>query len=105
MQMQRIAIAVTAVLVFASLGGAAAIAATPASTAPRSPAGTQTTDAGAQSAPDPDTVQSGDQTSPDTGTEAGGEAETGGESTGESDGPGGHEDPAGTADHQFDGQE
>jgi hypothetical protein len=31
--------------------------------------------------------------------------ETGGGSTAESDGPGGHEDPAGNVDHQFEGQE
>ncbi len=31
--------------------------------------------------------------------------ETSGGSTAESDGPGGHEDPAGNVDHQFEGQE
>src|SRR5256885_15431972 len=60
---------------------------------------------------DTDNIQEGDQTSPDTGTEATSEAggqqvtETGGGSTAESDGPGGHEDPAGNVDHQFEGQE
>ena len=31
--------------------------------------------------------------------------DTGTDNSGESDGPGGHEDPAGNVDHQFDGQE
>ena len=48
---------------------------------------------------DTDTLQEGDQTTPDV---AGG-AESATEP--ESDGPGGHEDPAGNVDHQFDGEE
>jgi hypothetical protein len=67
----------------------------------------------AVSTSDPDTTQSGDQTAPDTGAEATGEApESAGEApesgteSGPSDGPGGHEDPAGqNVDHQFEGQE
>lgn len=39
-------------------------------------------------------AEEGDQTSPDTTTESA-----------ESDGPGGHEDPAGDVDHQFEGEE
>ena len=55
-------------------------------------------------AADTDDVQEGDQTGPDTAESA--ETEEGsGESAAESDGPGGHEDPAGNVDHQFDGEE
>ncbi|MDX6285836.1 MAG: hypothetical protein QOG53_1321 [Frankiales bacterium] len=59
---------------------------------------------------DADNVQEGDQTTPDTGSEAaeapGTEApETGTETESPSDGPGGHEDPAGNVDHQFEGTE
>ncbi len=55
-------------------------------------------------APDTDNVQQGDRTTPDV---ASGEAasETAAESSGQSDGPGGHEDPAGNVDHQFQGNE
>ena len=65
--------------------------------------------------PDADNVQSGDQTTPDmnskakaSSTESG--TETGTENSSESgtpsDGPGGHQDPAGAnVDHQFQGQE
>ena len=59
--------------------------------------------------PDTDTLQEGDQTTPDAAgaAETAGEAPEGSEAVGaESDGPGGHEDPAGqNADHQFDGEE
>lgn len=59
------------------------------------------------------TVQQGNQTTPDTGTsteKAGVEAPESSSSATEttgtaSDGPGGHQDPAGNVDHQFDGQE
>ncbi len=62
---------------------------------------------------DKDNVQSGDQTTPDTGTAASSaesSAENSPESSSEtgtpSDGPGGHADPAGSSvDHQFSGQE
>ena len=78
------------------------------------------------SAPDTDNIQSGDQTSPDThsakatsvstsqtpdsssATENSSEApDTGSatENSSASDGPGGHEDPAGNVDHQSEGQE
>ncbi len=54
-------------------------------------------------AADTDNVQSGDQNSPD-GTAS--QTEAGGESAAPSDGPGGHQDPAGAnVDHQFQGQE
>jgi len=60
------------------------------------------------SAPDTDTIQEGDRTSPDTtaGASAGvSGSEQESESATESDGPGGHEDPAGNVDHQFEGSE
>jgi hypothetical protein len=59
--------------------------------------------------PDTDTLQSGDQTTPDT--TAGGGAQTGESGSGSeqagNDGPGGHADEPGNpnADHQFQGQE
>jgi hypothetical protein len=64
-------------------------------------------------AADTDTVQQGDQTTPDTTTtsqeaRSSESGSTGSEPSNEgqgSDGPGGHEDPAGNVDHQFDGQE
>jgi hypothetical protein len=72
------------------------------------PAATQQT-----AAPDRDNVQSGDQSTPDTGaaSEAPGaespETGAGSESGTANDGPGGHADPPGTAnaDHQFQGNE
>jgi hypothetical protein len=63
------------------------------------------------SAVDTDNIQQGDQTSPDTATvstKATSTTEQGGEGEGESgssDGPGGHQDPAGNVDHQFNGEE
>jgi hypothetical protein len=57
---------------------------------------------------DTDSIQSGDQTTRDTASASALEtssSETSGEASA-SDGPGGHEDPAGTeADHQFEGEE
>ena len=58
---------------------------------------------------DSDSIQSGDQTTPDAQGAAAAQ-ETSGEQPGSessvSDGPGGHEDPPGTeADHQFEGEE
>lgn len=63
-------------------------------------------------APDTDTVQQGDQTSPDVPNAkasekagAAGEAENSPESeTGASDGPGGHQDPPGNVDNQQTGE-
>ena len=57
---------------------------------------------------DTDNVQEGDQTGPDNETGAAEESTseaTGSEAASESDGPGGHEDPPGNVDHQFDGEE
>jgi hypothetical protein len=103
--MKRIAIAGVAVLAMASLGGAA-LAKTPTQR-PNAPATSSEATTGA----DTDNIQEGDQAGPDTGaeatSEAGGETttETGNESATEPDGPGGHEDPSGNVDHQFQGQE
>jgi hypothetical protein len=59
--------------------------------------------------PDTDTVQSGDQTTPDVAGAAGKEATTpesanGTETGAPSDGPGGHEDPPGNVDNQQQGE-
>lgn len=52
---------------------------------------------------DADNVQQGDQTTPDTtGPTEGSGNET---ESGTTDGPGGHADPAGNVDHQFQGEE
>jgi hypothetical protein len=58
-----------------------------------------------QSGPDTDNVQSGDQTTLDTGSSAEQSSETSGETGSANDGPGGHADAAGNVDHQFQGQE
>lgn len=58
-----------------------------------------------QSGPDTDNIQSGDQTTPDTGSNAEQSSETTGESGSANDGPGGHADAPGNVDHQFQGQE
>jgi hypothetical protein len=85
-----------------SLGGAAAIASSSTTVTKTGPEST--------AAADTDTVQGGDQTGPEvadaTEEPSGASSETEGSSeTGPSDGPGGHEDPAGTVDHQFEGNE
>ena len=104
MKMKRIAIAVVAVASLASLGGVA-LAKTPAVDQ-----NTPATSSVPTTVVDTDTIQAGDRTTPDSGaettSEAGGEqvTETEGSGTG-SDGPGGHEDPPGEVNHQFDGQE
>jgi len=114
------ALAATAVLLIS--GAASAFAAgpvTPATPAPVAPV-TQAEPTG----PDTDTLQVGDQTTPDVAgtatikasetatSETAAEAPAGTEAAGTeaagaaSDGPGGHADPAGqNVDHQFDGQE
>ena len=60
-------------------------------------------------------LQQGDQTAPDTlttsdsvsgqGGQGQGEGQAGGENSSQSDGPGGHEDPPGDVNHQFNGEE
>lgn len=61
------------------------------------------------SSPDTDNIQQGDQSAPDnTRSVKSGKAETQeatGSETSAPDGPGGHADPAGSVDHQFEGQE
>ena len=102
------------------LGGFAVIGAANASGAPSQakPATTSTV-----TTADPDTLQQGDQTTPDKpggadketgnagGTESTNESgtenanETASESGAANDGPGGHADGPGNVDHQFEGQE
>jgi hypothetical protein len=94
------ALAATAVLLIS--GAASAFAAGPAPTVPAAPTPiVQTEPAGA----DADTLQVGDQTTPDVAGAAEAAApETAGAA--EADGPGGHADAADqNVDHQFDGQE
>jgi len=94
----KIMAVVTTALMLAAIGGVA-IAKTGGSSKPAT--------AVEVTAPDTDNVQAGDQTTPDPAT--GGTESQGSEAAGEtlqaSDGPGGHEDPPGNVDHQFNGEE
>ena len=107
------ALAATAVLLISGVASTFAASPAPVAPAPVAPAPVvQAEPAG----PDSDTLQVGDQTTPDAAGAAesatepapGAEAEKGStETTGaESDGPGGHADADGqNVDHQFDGEE
>jgi hypothetical protein len=102
MKIKRMAATGIVVVMVSALGGVAL--ANSSSDPQNAPAVSEAT-----TAVDTDTVQAGDQTTPDTGPEANaesaGETESAPESGTESDGPGGHEDPPGNADHEFDGEE
>jgi hypothetical protein len=101
MNTKRITAAIAAVPVMTALGG---VAVAKTSTHRTAKPGTEVT------TPDTDHLQQGDQTTPDSGAENGTEdpatepaSEPGGEQSGEgrtSDGPGGHEDPAGNVDRR-----
>jgi hypothetical protein len=82
------------------LGGSVAGVALASGSTPKplSPETTETT-----STVDTDSIelQQGDQTAPDTTTSD----SASGESSSESDGPGGHQDPAGEVNHEFNGEE
>lgn len=114
------ALAATAVLLISGAASAFAASPTPTISSPAVAPVTQAEPTG----PDTDTLQVGDQTTPDVAgattvrasenatSETAAEAPAGTEAAGteaastESDGPGGHADPAGQdVDHQFDGQE
>ncbi len=96
--------ALAAVAVLLISGAGIAFAGSPALSAPVTQA-TQVEPVG----PDTDTLQAGDQTTPDVAgaAEAAGTEPAGTEPAGtEADGPGGHADPADqNVDHQFDGEE
>ena len=115
--------------VVAVVGGYSAIASAQGSTAAPPVKAAQTAPAEPVGGPDTDNIQSGDQTTPDTGgvvtkataaqateapgteqnpaSEQPGAPESAGESAANSDGPGGHADEPGNAaaDHQFQGTE
>jgi hypothetical protein len=102
-------IAGTAVAVLA-LGGAGigtAVAASAGAAAPAAVRAAQSEPTG----PDTDAVQQGDQTSPDYATAAAAQAPDNpgeaaqSENSAPSDGPGGHADPSGDVQHEFDGVE
>ena len=117
----------TAALVALALGGSAIASATqgtPRPAATSMPLRTPCTKSRRPRGPDTDNIQSGDQTSPDTAgakpssavgirpTPGGAESATEtsserlrSESSSASDGPGGHEDPAGNVDYQSESQE
>lgn len=106
---KTITVALATLLVSGAVAGGVAMARSPASG--KAPVGNTSTST-ENSAVDPDNVQEGDQTgpetpdaneAPDTGSENGSEATS--ESAAESDGPGGHEDPPGNVNHQFEGEE
>jgi hypothetical protein len=107
----RIMTAVAPVAAIAALAvGGVAYASSGGSAAPHAKATAPVAAEPAEAGPDTDTIQSGDQTTPDAGQQAeqGSETstETGSEVAG-NDGPGGHADEPGNpnADHQFEGQE
>ena len=106
MKLQRFrapALAATAVLLIS--GAATAMASSPAPLQSFTSAPITRTDGAEQvDTVDTDTLQEGDQTSPDGAT--GAEASTSEATGAETDGPGGHADPEGqNVDHQFDGEE
>jgi hypothetical protein len=100
------ALAGTAVLLISGAGIAFA-----ASPSPTVPVKTAPSVVAEPVGPDTDTLQQGDQTTPDTATDtatAGDVTDPAEAAASESasDGPGGHQDPAGqNVDHQFEGQE
>jgi opacity protein-like surface antigen len=100
MRAKRMLLAGAAVLALVGSVSAAALAADKPSKTPTAATTTQV---------DTDTMQQGDQTSPDTPgqtDEVTGNDESSSESSGESDGPGGHADPAGqNVDHRSNGEE
>jgi hypothetical protein len=101
-------IAATAILGLGALGGAAvkANASNPVKSATPPVAAAVTANPEADAGmPDTDTLQQGDQTTPDTAADA--TAEQAGSEAPGNDGPGGHADDPGNAnvDHQFEGVE
>jgi len=99
MDIKKTLIAGAAVLTLVGSVTGVAVASSKGAVAPKS--ATETT-----TGADTDNIQQGDQTTPDTAGQASeSTGESSGESSGEADGPGGHADPAGNVDHQFDGQE
>jgi hypothetical protein len=102
----RIMTAVAPIAAIAALAvGGVAYASNGGSAAQHAKAKTTATAEQAQSGPDTDNIQSGDQTTPDTGSSAEQGSETSGEPGSTNDGPGGHADTPGNVDHQFQGQE
>ena len=99
------ALAATAVLLISGVATALAASPAPAQTFTTAPI-TLTDGAEQVETVDTDTLEEGDQTSPD-GAEAAGAEAAGAEAAGaEADGPGGWADPEGqNVDHQFDGEE
>jgi hypothetical protein len=114
-----------AALAALALGGSAIASAGQAAKKPVKNTATKSVAAEPTGGADTDSIQSGDQTTPDTrgsaaksakaasatGSEAAGESssetssETSSESSAPSDGPGGHEDPEGNVDYQSEAQE
>ena len=102
----RIMTAVAPIAAIAALvAGGVAYASSGGSAAQHAKANTSATAEPDQSGPDTDNIQSGDQTTPDTGSNAEQSSETSGESGLANDGPGGHADAPGNVDHQFQGEE
>lgn len=112
MKLRKIITALAATLVLTGAVVSGVAAASSGGSDPKAGSGTAVSTARAagetapsveNSAADPDDVQEGDQTGPEEadvneGPEAGSEGV-------ESDGPGGHEDPAGDVNHGFEGEE
>ena len=99
MKIKKLLIAASVALAAASISGIA-YGAAQASTPSNPPSEEQ------PQAADTDNIQEGDQSGADDATEAKTpEGKDGAESPGESDGLGGHEDPPGDVNHEFDGEE
>jgi hypothetical protein len=115
MQIKKIVTVAAATLVLSgAVVGGAAVASSRHADNNVNPGKHSVTQGAASSSTDTDTIQQGDQTGPETPdptgtTGSGSEGETGTESGAEtetsSDGPGGHADPTGAVDHQFEGEE
>jgi hypothetical protein len=98
----RITVGAVAAMALAGGGLGASAAASANTSHPASAVSQQAT------AADTDAIQQGDQTSPDATTVAAGGGENGSENSSEnapSDGPGGHADPSGDVQHEFNGVE
>jgi hypothetical protein len=103
---KRIVAVFATVVALGSLGAVIAHASTGRRAAARQVNRTATTGAAQETrndaAQDADTAKVGDQNTSDATAEAGPE---GADAEGTSDGPGGHEDPAGNVNHEFQGNE
>ncbi len=100
MKLSRLRGAAVGALAVMAISGASIVLAASPTAKPTTPAAEATQ----PNAVDTDTLEQGDQTSPD-GAEVPEATSSEAKTTAEADGPGGHADAAGEIDHQFDGNE